>query len=122
MAGSTSQAAQVFLDHHDRLLEAITTPVKLASKLIARRLIGTATNSEVVSSHGASSSTKASLILEDVRVGLDESSQPDAFLICFCEVLEASGTTALVGIAASMRSALEGEARESSSPPPGIYT
>ena len=78
MTGSTSQAKQVFVAHYDRLLKAITLPVPLATQLTARQMIGEDTNSNVISTSGVPSSTKAAWILEALKAGLDGGSEADA--------------------------------------------
>ena len=119
MAGRTSKAKQVFVTHYDRLQKAIISPRDLAPLLAAKQLIGEGTKSDVASTPGASSRTKATWILEEVQAGFGGSSQQDAdFLKVFCEVLEEDGTPALVRIAANMRSSLDGEVKESLPPPP----
>ena len=108
MAGRTSLPRKVFLTHYDRLQEAIISPVRLAGKLLAKDLIETATNSNVITD-AVPCSTKAAWILEDVRVVLETSNQPGTVLKAFCDVLDDSGAPALGGIAASMRSSLDGK-------------
>ena len=109
MAGRPSLPRKVFRTHYDRLQEAITSPVRLAGKLLAKDLIGTATNSKVIDADAVPYSTKAAWIVENVRLALELSSQPDTVLKTLCDVLDDSGEPTLEGIAASMRSSLDGK-------------
>ena len=109
MAGRASQPKEVFNSHYGRLQQAIIASVPLAANLLAKRLIGTATNTKVITTDGVPSDTKAAWILVDVRATLETSNHPDTVLRTFCDVLDDSGEPALGGIAASMRSFLDGE-------------
>ena len=108
MAGSTPLPREVFRSHSDRLKQAITAPVPLAGKLLAKNLMGAAVNSKVINAE-APTATKAVWILDDVRAALEASSQPGTVLKTLCDVLDDSGEPALGSIAASMRSSLDGK-------------
>ena len=109
MARRASQPKEVFRSHYGRLQQAILAPVRLAASLLAKELIGPATNTKVITTDGVPLDTKAAWILVDVRANLEASSQPGTFLKTFCDVLEDSAEPALVRIAANMRSSLDGE-------------
>ena len=109
MAGRTSLPRKVFLTHYDRLQEAIDSPVRLAEELTTKDLIGTATNSKILSVAADPRSTKAGWILGDVLVKLETSHKPDTVLKTLCDALDKSGAPALKGIATSIRTSFDGK-------------
>ena len=108
MAGRPSLPSGVFRDNFALLQQGITAPLPLAGRLFAKQLIGTETNSKVITTDAATID-KSTWLLEGVRTTLAASSQPDTDLKTLCDVLDESGEPALVRIAASMRSSIDGE-------------